>query len=122
MKIQNRKVGQAYYEAMGARDLGAIEQYLHDNCTFDGPLAKLQGKEAILKSIEELFGFFQHLEVKASFGSEEQAMLAWELTCPEPIGSFAGASLLNIENGKIKSIKLYYDSLPFQKAADQIFG
>ncbi len=55
--------------------------------------------------------FFNTLTIRAKFGSQDQAMLAYDINCP--IGICRAAALVQFENGLIVSIELFYDARPF---------
>lgn len=112
---ENRNIAQAYYTAMGQKDLTALACYLHPNVQLVGPLSKLNGKEAVLASIQQFMQVFNSLTIPACFGSETQAMVAYELNFPAPIGIFRSAALLTLQDKLITRIELFFDARPFEK-------
>lgn len=118
----NVAIAMAYYRAMNDKNLASISQYLHSDVHFVGPMAEFTGKEAVLESAKGFVGIFKTLTIRASFGSENQAMLVLDLDCPAPIGIFRTASLLTIKDGLIVRIELFYDARPLEKKRDDIFG
>jgi ketosteroid isomerase-like protein len=104
-----------YYKAMGQRDFGKLEGLLSSDVQFIGPLAKLKGKEAVIEATKRFSSLFKTLSVRAKFGSNNQAMVVYDLDCPEPIGIFSSSALMTFENGLITKIELFYDARPFDK-------
>jgi len=102
-----------YYKAMGQRDFDKLGNFLHADVQFIGPLAKLQGKEAVIEATKRFSSVFKTLKVRAKFGSNHQAMAVYDLDCPEPIGIFSSSALMTFENGLITKIELFYDARPF---------
>ena len=83
--------------------------------TFLGPLAQLEGKADVLEGAERFFHLFNSLNVRASFGSDTQAMLAYDLDFPTQIGSLRVAALLTFEDGLIRAIELFCDGRQFDQ-------
>ena len=112
---ENGRIAHAYYTAMGLKDLTTLAGYLHPNVQLAGPLSKLDGKEAILASVQQFMNVFNSLTIPACFGSEDQAMLTYELNFPSPIGTFRSAALLTLQDRLITRIELFFDARPFEK-------
>ncbi|MCB9493301.1 MAG: nuclear transport factor 2 family protein [Epsilonproteobacteria bacterium] len=104
----------SYYTAMHNKDLQAVATCLHDNVELISPMAKINGKEAVLKAVEGYFPIFTSITVKEKFGSQNQVMLAYNLDCPEPIGSLRTAVLITITDDLISHIELFFDASPFK--------
>lgn len=105
-----------YYKAMGQRDFEKLKKFLSSEVQFIGPLAKMKGKEAVIEATKKFTLFFKTLTVRASFGSSHEAMVVYDLDCPEPIGIFSSSALITFENGLIKKIELFYDARPFDRS------
>ncbi len=56
MSQTNIKIAEHYYAAMGNKDLNEIALYLHPKVRFLGPLAQLDGKDAVLESAKGFLG------------------------------------------------------------------
>jgi ketosteroid isomerase-like protein len=115
MSEKNAAIAEAYYTACGAKNIADMGKYLHPNVQFLAPLAELTGKEAVLEAAERLLAFFKSLKIRTTFGSENQAMVVFDLECPAPVGICRSATLMTIENGLITRMELFYDARPFEK-------
>ncbi|MEI8300832.1 MAG: nuclear transport factor 2 family protein [Chlamydiota bacterium] len=122
MRQNNAEIGVAYYKAMEAKDMGRLEKYLHPDIVFIGPLAEVKGKEAVLAAAKGFSSFLKKITIRSTFSSETQAMLAYDMDCPEPIGSFRAATLMNFQKGLIIKLELFYDAAPFQVKKEEIFS
>jgi ketosteroid isomerase-like protein len=105
----NLDYGVAYYQAMSDKNMAFIEKCLAPNVHFIGPMAETTGKAAYLESVEKFFSLFQKLTVRAQFVSGDQAMLAYDVEFPAPIGSFRTAALLTFKDNLITSIELFFN-------------
>ncbi|MDF3033447.1 MAG: hypothetical protein K0R76_401 [Alphaproteobacteria bacterium] len=105
---------EAYYDAMGRKDLSGMAQYLHPDVQFLGLLANITGKETVLKGAEGLLLFVKGLTIRAKFGSGNQTMLAYDLECHPPVGTLRVAALMTFEEDLIVRIEIFFDARPFE--------
>jgi hypothetical protein len=92
----NLKVAENYYNSMLAKDFDKMAGYLHDNVHFIGPLAEMQGKDAVVTAAKNFGGILQDIQIRSRFFSDNQIMFAYDMVAPKPIGKFrAAASRLN---------------------------
>lgn len=115
MTDENALIAEAYYQAMGRKDISELEQYLHPDIQFIAPLAKAKGKEAFLEAVKQFVAFFHTLTIHAKFGNEDKAVIVYDLDCPMPVGVLRAAALMGFKDGLISSIQLFYDARPFEK-------
>ena len=113
MNISALSLAEAYYTAMGEKNIAILEKYVHPDIQFIAPLAKLKGKEAYIEATKGFMSFFKTLTIQAKFGSEDQAMLAYDVDFPAPIGNVHSAVLLTFHEGLVAKIELFYDARPF---------
>lgn len=113
----NKKINiaEAYYQAMGEKDIAAVGQYVHSEVEFIAPLAKAKGKEAILEAARRFTTLFHTLTIYAKLEGEGKVVIIYDLDCPSPIGSIRTASLLSFKEDLISRIELFYDPRPFVK-------
>ena len=76
----------AYYKAMADKDLTGMARYLHPDVRLVSPMEELIGKEAVLAAVKPLVNLIKSIKVHAKFGSEDQAMLTYDMEFAEPIG------------------------------------
>jgi hypothetical protein len=108
-------IAQAYYQAMNAKDVPSLATYLHPHVVLIGPLAQLSGKEAVVEGAQKATAFFKNITIRAAFGSDTQAMLAYNWEFPAPIGTLRAAALLTIQDNLIIRIELFFDARSFEK-------
>lgn len=114
------EIAEAYYEAMGSKHTQDMAKYLHPDVQFIGPLAEIKGKDSVLDAVKRLVSLYNSLSIRAKFGSEDQAMIVYDLDCQAPIGNFRVAALMDIRKGLIEKIELFYDARPFEKKKESI--
>lgn len=114
-------IAEAYYTEWGKKNIPGMERYLHPDVTVIGPLSELVGKNAVLEALKQGAMVFKSLSIRAKFGSEDKAMMVFDLNFPEPIGKLRSSSLLNIQNGLISKIELFFDPRPLVKMMENNF-
>lgn len=114
-------IGKNYYTFLGKKNITELQKYLHEEVEFEGPLAKLKGKDAVIQANSNFMKMFNTLSIKTTFQSKDQAMVVYELDIPGVSDHFPGASLLTIQNGLIAKIQLFYDARPFVNDQKEIF-
>ncbi len=105
--------GVAYYTALGQKSLEEVKKHLHPDIQFTDPQEKVIGKEAVLKAAKGFTGIFKTLTIHAKFGSEDQAMIIYDVEIPGFAKKLRAASLLSFKEGLISKIDLIYDTLCF---------
>lgn len=114
MSQSNIMIAEAYYKAMGEKNVAAVGKYLHPDVQFVAPLGKMSSKEAVLEGAKKFTNLFKTLKIRSKFGSEDQAMVVYDLECPAPIGNFSTAVLMTFREGLISKIELFFDARPFE--------
>lgn len=112
----NKACAHAYYEAMQAKDISEMKQYLHANVELTSPLAHLTGRDAVLDAVSKLFPLFHTLEIRATFGSNAGAMVVYDFNFMGPLGIVRTAALLTINDDLITRIELFFDARPFDSS------
>ncbi len=113
--MSNVATAEAYYKAMGNKDLAGVGQYLHPKIEFLGPLANLTGKEVVLEGLKNLFKVVNGVTMRAKFGTGDRVMLAYDLHCLAPIGDLHVAALMTFKEDLIGRIELFYDARAFER-------
>lgn len=113
-------IAENYYTAMSQKDLPKIEKYLHPDVVLLSPLAEVVGKESVAISIKNFMAFFESLKIKLKFGSEDHAVVVYEVDFPN-IGKVRSVALMSFKKELISRIELFYDARPFEEKKSDIF-
>jgi hypothetical protein len=105
----------AYYTALGQKNLEEVTKYLHPDIQFIDPQEKIMGKEAVLQAAQGFTSIFKTLTIQAKFGSEDQAMIVYDVEIPGFAKNLHAASLLSFKEGLISKIDLIYDTRCFME-------
>lgn len=115
LALENKTIARVYYTAMAEQNIVALQKYLDEDVMFVAPLATVYGKELFLERVQEFFACSATITIRSVFGSYDQGMVVFSLEYPRPIGIVEAAALLNIQDGLITRIELFYDGRLFEK-------
>lgn len=71
------------------------------------------GKDAVLKAAQGFMVIFKALTIRAKFGSENQAVVVYDVEIPNFAQNLKAVSLLSFQEGLISQIELIYDTRCF---------
>jgi hypothetical protein len=108
--IDTKAIAITYYTALGNKDIEEVKKYLHPDIQFADPQERVVGREAVLKAAKKFTTIFKALTIHAKFGSENQAMIVYEVDIPGLSRNLRAASLLSFQEGLISNIELIYDT------------
>lgn len=106
-------IAQAYYTAMGEKNIVKMETYLHPEVQLLTPLVDLKGKEAVIEAIKKVLPAFSKLIIRTTFEATDQAMVVYDFDFPAPIHHCPTAALLTFQKEQIIKIELFFDARPF---------
>jgi hypothetical protein len=115
MTDRNVASAEAYYKAMKDKDLSGMARHLHPDVRLVTPMEELTGKEAVLGAAQRLLPLIIGIQVHAKFGSEDQAMLTYDMNFAEPVGVCRAAALMTFQDGLIMRNEIFFDARPFAK-------
>ncbi len=110
----------AYYTALGKKNLEEVRRYLHPNIHFTDPQEQVIGKEAVLKAATGFSTIFKSLTIRAKFGSENEAVIIYDVEIPSFAKPLRAASHLSFQDGLISKIDLIYDTRCFMEKKEEV--
>jgi hypothetical protein len=122
MAINAATLAEEYYRLVGKKDLEGVKQYLHPEIELSSPLGNLKGKEAFIKATSTYMNTFESLKIRTKFGSQDQAMIVYDVDIPGIVKGLPTAVLLSIRDGLIARIELFYDASHFTSMKEKIFS
>lgn len=109
----------AYYTALGEKNIEAVKKCLHPDIQFSDPQETVMGREAVLQAAKGFTAIFKTLTILAKLGSENQAVVIYEVAIPGLEKKLRAASLLNFREGLISKIELFYDTRCFMDKKEE---
>lgn len=109
-----------YYQAFAAKDKTTIRALLAKNFHFKGPMMETTGVEEMVGCMDScpMVGGPQNMTFVAE-GNRVVQIFDWVVTAPFS-ASIPMCEILEIENGQVKSSRLFYDTASFPKEAQEL--
>lgn len=112
---KNAALGEKYYKALNSKNLSEVVPLLHPEIQFISPMVELRGQPSALEAMKRFSGLARSITIRAKFGSENQAMLVYDVDFGDPIGISRSATLMSFRDGLISRIETFYDARPFDQ-------
>jgi hypothetical protein len=109
------KTALAYYQAWTTQSFDRAMTYVAEDIICLAPAGRLEGAEAFRGFMEPFTKILTRSRLIAAFGDETKAVLMYD-TDTLPVKDAPGAECLTVENGKISSMRIIFDRLPFDAA------
>src|SRR5476649_1708968 len=122
MSNNNMAIAEAYYTAMGNKDISGIEKHAGEAIQFIGPFAEFQGKQRYLQVTENFMAELESLNIRTIVGSGDQVTVIYDVHFPDPIGKIRGAALMDFKDGKVAKVELFYDTRVLERKGEKIFS
>jgi limonene-1,2-epoxide hydrolase len=117
--MTTRDTIQGYFDSL--KQKGAWDAFLSDEmqfASFTTPIKRVTGKGEYLEATKRFFSMIKALEIKGVVVDGDRAcvLTRYELQPPgAPVFECHVAEVFEVQDGKIKSLDIYFDSAPFQK-------
>lgn len=118
MREEVIRVVEAYIEAIRNKDADAVP--IHSDVVFESPIRKIRGIANFRKGMEEFFPVLRGIEVVHLTADDDTC--AAVLKVDTIFGLIPFCEFLQIANGRIVSVRAYYDPRPILEGMGRIFG
>jgi hypothetical protein len=109
------EIGEAYLNALNAKDIAKITSLAAAEIHFKMPFVEVFSRDGFLMAVRRMLANLNELRILSKFSSGSQAMFLYEAQFNEPVGMVKAASLMTIENDKIREVEIIFDARPFEK-------
>jgi ketosteroid isomerase-like protein len=99
----------AFLDAFARRDLSALTGYLADDVVFESPRLQVTGAKAVAAVMGQFAQAVTGVKVIAAFGDDREALLMYDMETVL-FGTVRAADHLIVQDGKIKSDRLVFDT------------
>jgi hypothetical protein len=112
-------MARAYLRAVGDKDLGKVEELLAPDITFVGPAMMLAGVRDVLAALRRISAIHVRNDVKRVFVDGDEVCVIYDFVT-DTVGAVPTIEWLSFENARIRSVKLYYDQVPWQTVRQEL--
>jgi hypothetical protein len=104
-----------FLEALGAKDFEALRGLIDDGVSFKSPVEVHEGAASFMRSMRNLGPMIERINVTKIFVDDADACAIYDFVTNQPsIGVTPCAEWYRVEDGKIKSISLFFDARPYE--------
>jgi ketosteroid isomerase-like protein len=119
MKQELDATVRAYLRAVGNKDLGKVEELLAPDITFVGPAMTLSGARDVLAALRRIGAIHVRNDVKRVFVDGDEVCVIYDFVT-DTVGVVPTIEWLGFEGARIRSVKLYYDQVPWQTLRQEL--
>ena len=101
-----------YFEHWSKKDYQGSAQYLDDNLSFKGPIDTFNNSRDYVQAISRLATIVTRVRKKKTFLDGKDALFVYDLETTVA-GTVPCAEWIHSDNGKVKSIQVFFDARPF---------
>ncbi|GAA2597155.1 nuclear transport factor 2 family protein [Actinomadura fulvescens] len=107
-------VAVAFLEAWSSRDMDAVAGYVADDVVFESPKVRLTGAQAVVEAMGQFAQAVISVKLIAAYGDDERALVMYDMETG-PFGTLRAADHFVVQDGKIKSDELVFDTYELRK-------
>ena len=104
-----------YLSAFESNDMDRARALVAEDFSFEGPMLQTDGKEAFFEATQGLPSIIKGHEILKQFedGDEVCTIYDFEIETPAGTGSVTMSEWCTVENGRLKSARLLFDTAAF---------
>ncbi len=119
MSHSQEKVALAYLDAVAKKDLERIESLVAPDVRFVGPATTLTGTRELLAAFRRISAVHVRSDIKRVFSDGDEVCVIYDFVT-DTAGALPTVEWLRVEGGRIRSINLYYDQVPWLKIREEL--
>jgi len=109
----------AYIDAVSTKRLDALESLIAPDVKFVGPAMTMTGRDALVAALRRISALHVRNDVKRTFSEGKEVCVIYDLVT-DTVGVHPTIEWLVIEDGRIQSIRLFYDQLLWQTVREEL--
>jgi ketosteroid isomerase-like protein len=120
MTTDPKMLALSYLDAVGKKELDRLNDLLAPDLAFRGPSMTRSTARDFLAALSRLGAIHVRNDVKRVFVDGDEVCVIYDFVTDTPAGALPTIEWLRLEDGRIKSIDLYYDRVPWKTVMDEI--
>jgi hypothetical protein len=110
---ETANIARAYVEAVGHKQLDKVKALLAPDLEFIGPAMTLSSATELLTAFRRIGAILVRNEIRRIFVDGNEACVIYDFVTDTTLGTVPIVEWLRIEGGRICSVKVYYDRVPW---------
>jgi hypothetical protein len=112
-------VALAYLDAVGKKELDRVEALVDPEIRFVGPAMTITGAHDLLAALRRIGAIHVRNDVKRVFSDGNEVCVIYDFVT-DTVGAVPTVEWLRLEGGRIRSVNLYYDQVPWLKVREEL--
>jgi len=109
----------AYLDAVAKKDLGRLEALVAPDVQFIGPAATRNGIRELREAFERIGAIHVRSDIQRVFSDGNEVCVIYDFVT-DTAGTLPTIEWIKLDRGRIASIKLYYDQVPWQQMREEL--
>lgn len=114
MSTDRKKLALAYLDAVSRQQYDELEELLVPDLRFKGPAMTRTSAQEFIGALKRLAAIHLRTEVQRVFVDGDDVCVIYDFVTDTTAGALPAIEWLHFDGGRIGSINLYYDRLPWQ--------
>ena len=110
---QATDVVRQYIQAIGSGDFDQARALVHDEFSFQGPIATFSNPDQLLHRLKQLYAIVERVDIREMFADGDDVCLLYEMVTKTPAGTAFIAEWHHVRDGKIDCTCAVFDARPF---------
>ena len=120
MREDPKSLALAYMDAISNKELDKVEALLAPDLKFVGPSMARSTASDFIAALKRLAAIHVRNEVKRLFADGDEVCIIYDFVTDSPAGALPTIEWLHFERGRIRSINLYYDRVPWKTVMEEM--
>ena len=112
----NAEVAERFLRAWASGDIDSARSLCHDDLHFQGPIEEWHTAAEHLESLRGVASVVERVDVQRVVADGDDVIVVYDLVTRTPVGTARIAEWKTLRDGKIASIRAYFDSHPWREA------
>ncbi len=119
MSHSQENVALAYLDAVAKKDLERVAALVDPNVRFVSPATTIHGARDLLAAFRTIGAVHVRSDVKRVFSDGDEVCVIYDFVT-DTAGALPTVEWLRVEQGRVRSINLYYDQVPWLKLREEL--
>jgi len=115
-----KTIALAYIESCGRKEFDAVAPLLAPDVHFRGPARVIEGAGPYLAVLRQLGTIWAGSTVRKTFADGADVCVVYDFISDTPAGAVPAVEWVRVDDGKIRSIELFYDRVAFEPAREEL--
>ena len=113
------KLALAYLDAIAKKDIARVESLVAPDIEFIGPASTMNGVRELVAAFRRISVVHVRSDIKRVFSDGDEVCVIYDFVT-DTAGALPAIEWLHFEDGKIRTIHLYYDQVPWTKLREEM--